>query len=115
MQEPMLKLDSELSQKIGFTKEYFAAGTIYNLLPRGVYISWLTPTREDSIDQMFDIIDKNKLLFRYSAPQPVVEKVLINRGYYLARDTAGTPYYCNFVPKKNVVSLTIPKTHKIIL
>ena len=110
MQEPMLKLDSDLSRTLGFTSEYFEAGTIYNLLPVGVYISWLTPKNDKAIDQMFDIIDQRKLRFRYSAPQPQVWQKLVARGYWLARDKAGTPYFCNFTPKKNVVSLVRPLT-----
>ena len=110
MQEPMLKLDSDLSKTIGFTKEYFEAGTIYNLLPTGVYINWLTPRNEAAIDHMFDLIDAKKLRFRYSAPQPAVWQKLVARGYWLARDKAGTPYFCNFKPKKNVVSLVRPLT-----
>ncbi len=110
MQEPMLKLDSDLSKTIGFTSEYFEAGTIYNLLPVGVYISWLTPKNDEAINKMFDIIDKRKLRFRYSAPQQQVWQKLVARGYFLARDVAGTPYFCNFAPKKNVVSLVRPLT-----
>ena len=109
MKEPVLKLDSDLSKTVGFTREYFSAGTIYNLLPRGIYINWLTPTREDSIDYMFSIIDRNNILFRYSAPKPEICRKLEARGYYLARDVAGTPYYCNFKPKKNVKYLVLPK------
>ena len=106
----MLKLDSDLSKQIGFTSEYFEAGTIYNLLPNGVYISWLTPKKPEAIDQMFDILDSRKLRFRYSAPQQDVWQKMVARGYWLARDTAGTPYFCNFKPKKNLKSLVRPLT-----
>lgn len=115
MQEPMLKINSDLSKTIGFTTEYFEGGTIYNLLPIGIYISWLTPKSEEALEQMFNLIDQKKLLFRYTAPQDSVRKFLIKRGYYLAVDTANTPYFCNFTPKKNVVTLVRPLDNKIII
>ena len=115
MQEPLLKIDSQLSKVIGFTSEYFESGTIYNLLPRGVYITGLIPKKPESIDQMFDLIDRKKMLFRYTAPQSEVHQILVSRGYYLARDVAHTVYFCNFIPKKNVESLIIPLTMEKIV
>lgn len=114
MQESILKINSDISKTIGFTTEYFEAGTIYNLLPRGVYISWLTPRSEEGLKQMFDLIDQRKILFRYTAPQPTVRDFLTKRGYYMAIDVANTPFFCNFTPKKNIEILTKPLTNEIV-
>lgn len=110
MQEPMLKLDSDLSKTIGFTSEFFEMGIIYNMLPVGIYITWLTPKNEEAIDQLFDNIDAKKLRFKYTSPQSMVWHKMVARGYWLARDPAGTSYFCNYKPSKNVASLVRPLT-----
>lgn len=115
MKEPMLQLGSELSKTIGFTKDNFEAGIIYNLLPRGIYISLLIPVYPEAVDQMFSLIDQKKLLFRYTAPQPEVEHKLIARGYYRAIDVAGTVFYCNFKATRNIARLEKPLTKEKIV
>ena len=115
MKEPMLQLGSELSKVIGFTKDNFETGIIYNLLPRGIYITLLIPVCSEAVDQMFNLIDQKKMLFRYTAPQPEIAHKLDARGYYRAVDVAGTVFYCNFMATKNITSLEKPLTKEKIV
>lgn len=98
MKNFLVKIDSDEGKYIKFTSDLFECGTIWNKLPRGVYITCLTPRREcffEALKAMFDEIERLHLKFRYTAPQPPVELFLIKRGYVRYVDAPGTPEYCN--------------------
>lgn len=95
----IIKLDSEVGKIIGFTSDRFSHGTLWNYLPKGIYIDSIYPTNDEDIEYLLERIQTLKIRVRFTCPQKNVVHHLKEHGYFYYVDKAGTPFYANLTEK----------------
>ena len=102
MKHPCIKLDDEVGQTIGFTSDFFSGGTLWNSLPRGIYINSLFPKEgkeDEAIEQMLVRYEELRIRTRFIAPSKLVIKHLKEHNYFFYTDPAGTPNWLRLSEK----------------
>ena len=102
MKSPVLRLDDEVGQMIGFTSDFFEHGIIWNSLPRGIYINALWPIKgkeDEAIEQMLEKFEELRIRTRFIAPSDLVIKHLKQHGYFFYKDPAGVPNWVRLSEK----------------
>lgn len=99
---PVLKLNTPTSKLIGFTDDYFEYGTLWNCLPRGIYIDSLWPIKgkeDEAITHLLNNFEKLHIRALFIAPEPFIIKHLKKRNYLYYTDSAGTPCWTRLSEK----------------
>ena len=102
MNRYLIKLDSPTGKMIGFTSDRFAYGTLWNYLPKGIYVDALYPIKgkeEEAIEYFLERILTLKIRTKFTCPTPVVSHHLKKHGFFFYKDQAGTPFYTNLSEK----------------
>lgn len=103
----VMKIGCPSAKLIGFTPEYFEYGTIYNALPKGVYINYISPIpgKEDvAIEHMLKTIEENRIRVLFIAPQSFIIKHLKAHKYVYYKDRAGCPCW-TYLSEKGIAAL----------
>lgn len=102
MKNPCVKMGGGVSKLIGFTPDYFDYGTIWDALPAGLYINYLSPKEgkeDEAIEQLLDNLERLRIRARFIAPTPLIIKHLKKHGYFFYKDPAGTPNWIRLSEK----------------
>ena len=102
MKHPCIKLDDEVGETIGFTSNFFEGGTLWNALPRGIYINSLFPLEgkeDEAVEQLLVKCEELRIRTRFIAPSKGVIKHLKNHSFFYYKDSAGTPNWIRLSEK----------------
>lgn len=98
----LIRLNYPTGKLIGFTDEFFEYGTLWDYLPKGIYINSIYPIKgkeDEAINHLLDNIQSLRIRVLFVAPEPFVIKHLKERGYVYYTDSAGCPYWTRLSEK----------------
>ena len=102
MNKFLIRVDSEVGKIIGFTSDLFERGTLWNSLPKGIYVNdiYTLPGKEDeAMEHLLERVKTLKIRIKFIAPRPEVSHHLKQHGFFYYKDQAGTPFYVNLSEK----------------